>query len=869
MCLLLLVCIFPQTVHGNTANSTIDEKYILVLNSLNFNLQWTKIVYWNISNHFIGDDITVRAESLSVPIIRKQSEADIILERLRQKYTSPPVAVVSIGEPAWMICRTLFDTDWTNVPSVIISSTSYVPATLDILYSRINMTEENSVPIERWTDGYNAIVLKQPFFIRETINSMRRFLPEMNRVVLISDERYVSYRVRQEMEQVMKTNYPDLKYLSFNSKYMTTQVLLDSLHNFDKTTGVIYYSWFRTQTEKDNSYLFDQIQDVINNVSGSPLFLLTPYDLTHDKFAGGHYISSYSFGKSLAQVIRKMLDGVPLHSIVSQQLGCDSSFFNYQNLISYGIDPKLFPKDAVYYNTPVSFYEMYYKQIWLAVIGFCFVFLILIIYIYFLTKSKRREREMHGYFESLLNELPIAVTVKNVENNFKYVFWNKKATELLKYKEEEVKGQNYNFHKDRSMAHDMQTMDVKVAHTGKPIEELKCYNIDNKHIYLRIIKKLIKNKEFNQRRLISVFSDLTEIHENRQELKVLNQKYELVLKAAKLYPCIIQLEEQMIIFNDGRRLSLSDYWKLVHPDDLEELRSKYYSFIMGDLKELYGEYRIKYINQNTYSWVVTFALISDFEKNGTPKTIVGASMDVNERKKMECELVDAKEKAEASNKLKSAFLANMSHEIRTPLNAIVGFSNLLSADCSNEEREEYVNIVNKNSELLLQLISDILDLSRIEASVLEFKIEEVDVNQLFQEIESTARMRLKDKPVELDFTKREENFVLNIDRNRLMQLILNLLTNAIKFTDKGKITFGYEVRDKTTVCFFVSDTGRGIPQDQLSHIFERFVKLDACVSGTGLGLSICKTIVDKMHGHIEVESKEGSGTTFRIVLPIM
>jgi len=245
------------------------------------------------------------------------------------------------------------------------------------------------------------------------------------------------------------------------------------------------------------------------------------------------------------------------------------------------------------------------------------------------------------------------------------------------------------------------------------------------------------------------------------------------------------------------------------------------------------------------------------------------------RKKMNTQLLIsedslrmAKEAAEESNRLKSAFLANMSHEIRTPLNVIVGFSEILSETDNEEQKKECVAIINNNNDLLLHLINDILDLSKIEADTMDYPYLDFNLNALFFEIESYERVRLQkeNKNIEIIFEKYIPNFIIHSVKNRIHQIITNFITNAIKFTEEGKITFGYEICDDN-IRFYVTDTGCGIPKDKREVIFDRFVKLDGFKNGTGLGLSICQMIVKKLNGKIGVDSEVGIGSTFWFTLP--
>lgn len=238
---------------------------------------------------------------------------------------------------------------------------------------------------------------------------------------------------------------------------------------------------------------------------------------------------------------------------------------------------------------------------------------------------------------------------------------------------------------------------------------------------------------------------------------------------------------------------------------------------------------------------------------------------MEEQKRMREKAEILRQQADESNKLKSAFLANMSHEIRTPLNAIVGFSAQLSEAEDEAEEKMYRNIIETNSELLLQLINDILDLSKIEAGTLDFVYSPTNIVDICRNLEQVYLTRVKDG-VTLICELPDKEYIVNTDQNRITQVISNFLSNSVKFTDKGSICFGYEHIDGA-LRFFVTDTGKGIATENLSKVFVRFEKFDKFVPGNGLGMSICKSIIEKMNGRIGVESELGKGSTFWFILP--
>lgn len=608
---------FLSPASARTENT---NKEVLVLNSINFNLPWAKNFYWCLHDALQKQGVSVKAESLSVPALVNEMEANAVVTHLRQKYPEPPTAIVMIGDPGWIVCRELFDDVWEDVPVVVTNARDRLPASLDILLSHAPLTESNSVSAEEWRREYNITSLKQHYYVKETVDLIYKLIPDMERLAFISDDRYISEETRRDVKEAVEENFPDLRLELLSTTQLSTEMLLDTLRSYKSNTGIIYYSWFESHNENDNNYLFDHIQEIITNFTPSPLFLLSHEDLSNNTFAGGYYVSAESFSDSLLEILDRILKGEQARNIPGGVGGKGSAYLCYPVLKAHNIPSYRYPADAVYVNEPKTFFQQYSVEIIV-----CSIFLLILI--------------------------------------------------------------------------------VAIIY------------------YISILRK-------------------------------------------------------------------------------------------------------------AYS-----------------------------------RLHEAMEKAEQANQLKSAFLANMSHEIRTPLNAIVGLSNMLPHVENREEMSEYADLIETNTDLLLQLINDILDLSKIEAGTFDFYPSSIDVNQTLEEIEQSMRLRLKNSDVTLAFTERLPGCLFYIDKNRLIQLLANFVNNAIKFTQTGTICMGYRMTDTDTIYFYVSDTGCGMSNEQCEHVFERFVKYNPFIQGTGLGLSICRTIVERLGGEIGVDSEEGKGSTFWFTLP--
>ena len=387
--------------------------------------------------------------------------------------------------------------------------------------------------------------------------------------------------------------------------------------------------------------------------------------------------------------------------------------------------------------------EMVYISILLGTLVLCLFF-------FFMQRQmkKLRERDRERYLqllEGILDNLPIAAKVKDVNDGMRYTFWNKKAEELFECSAREAIGKT-----------DFETMPEAAALIRKEDEELVKTGIPQEGIRRFFTKK----------------------------------------------------NEERFTFQNNNFIKLSDGRK----------------------------------------WIVYTA------------------WDITDLKIMERKLRLAKEEAEESNRIKSAFLANMSHEIRTPLNAIVGFSSLLEEAEDAEEKHLYATIIEENNKLLLQLISDILDLSKIEAGTFDIIPEQVDAQQLCNELLQSMQVRATEQ-VEILLAPELPELTFTSDKNRLYQVLLNFVTNALKFTSEGSIVIDYRINGNE-VRFSVQDTGMGIEPEKQEAIFTRFVKLNNFIAGTGLGLPICQSIVTQLGGKIGVESEPGKGSCFWFTHPI-
>lgn len=368
--------------------------------------------------------------------------------------------------------------------------------------------------------------------------------------------------------------------------------------------------------------------------------------------------------------------------------------------------------------------------------------------------------------------------------------------------------------------------------------------------------------------------NISKLHQLNEELKERNYKMELTFKTVGMSYWDYDVKTRQYRsfndpvndFNPEKAIIPEDYLKAAHPEDTERVRENMVGMSAGQYKEFSLQYRSRTKWDQDWQTLIVTGLPSERDKKGNVIRYTGIAFNNTKWEKMAQELKEMKDKAELSDRLKSAFLANMSHEIRTPLNAIVGFSELLVDSDDPDEKKEYWHIIESNNDLLLRLINDILDLSKIESGIIDRKRERFNLTQLCNELYVMMRSKIPNADVELVQDNPCPECWIFLDSNRLKQVWMNFLTNAIKYTRSGYIRMGYSV-EKDGIRFYVEDTGTGIPKELQDRVFGRFQKLNEFVQGTGLGLAISRAIVEAAGGEIGFTSEQGIGSTFWAWVP--
>ena len=881
--ILCLIAGMPTPAYGSSSYPVKEESYVLVINSYVDGERWSGNLLNMISKFATPEEYTLRIDHISVMLVdtpeKLKEKQEVFFEANKKK----PDGIIYLGVNGWAFMRDKIREKWGDIPTLVCSETGEMAE--NECYFNQRHSSDRVIPLQEAVKGYNATGLVIPYYVKGSIDLVKELIPGLKRLIFISDRRYVSTWLRDEMEKHMETSFPEGKVDFYTEGSCSMDSLLAVLSEKDphRATAVMYYSWITEKPFLNHSLLYSTLYQGINGISRHPVFSLYDMGVEEGYTIGGYYNSAKTIETALIPLLQQVYNGEDMGKIPVSTVDDPHKYLNYVSLISAISNEDNFPRDAIYLNAPPSFLEKY----WMQLLGFLIFFLVVVFlawhYVY-RSKQKMKEVELRllSRYRDLFNNMPLPYIRQRLIREGTQI--DVQVLDVNHAFEEKIAPKDFVVNKHGKEIANLIGGSYPLLLSAVPTvlesgKSFTCeYYFEPTGLYYTII--IMPTSEENV--VDAFFIDITDIHKFQTHLKAMNHKLAMALEAADLLPWRYNLAEGKIIYESKvhpgdnietaevhtHEVSLKEYFSKIHPSFRACVEKAFDDLCNGKIKKVRKEYCLERLipGEDRHEWE-EIQVMAEYDASGKPKALIGSTISITERKQLEHDLRMARDKAEESNKLKSAFLANMSHEIRTPLNAIVGFSSLLVEPSTDaKEREEYSSIIRNNTDLMLNLVNDVLDLSRMETGDLHFNIKDYPLLECCQMALESVRYRMPDG-VKLTFSPAGEPIVVHVDNLRLQQLLTNLLTNAAKFTEKGEINLSFQLApDREKVCIAVTDTGAGIPLEKQAAVFNRFEKLDDYKPGAGLGLSICLLIAERLNGSLSIDSSYTDGARFVLIL---
>lgn len=886
---LIFSCLLAHPFSEAASSPPGDKRdYMLVLNTYTESAPWSSHIINSIVAHIDQvDNFEVYTENMNSLLMtfkkHKTGEIESFKNNLLREYDkNPPRMLVLLGAPI-AVLRDFVKQTWPGVPLILCSEMDYIGPENAYL-DRRPLRPEERLPLCDKAVSDNITLIRTPLYLRENVELMRRMIPGMDSLIFVGDGRYINQQADSDLRELLDREFPQIDYRFYSAHEMSTEALLDSLNRIDiHRTGILFSSWHYTKKIGDNIVSVTDSYRVIASVQ-APMFALMPADIRDGGLVGGYVYDDAEVNAHVISTIDAVLAGHQPRDIPFYAPQDARPVFNYAALERKDLSPHTCPANTLFYNKPVSTLEQYKWAIGGVVLLLAFIGIQQwrIRMMYRVESARQRESESLAKYSNLFNAMSIVYIQMKViydENgnpaDALYCDVNSRYERIFIPREQAI-GRRVSELFPFPMTEFMRL--IKIAQTENRTITYPYYYEPRDIFYEVVISRSYLEEH------IDIFClDGTALYKTQQKLDSINHKLAMALDVADIVPWKWDLRKGSILCdvnksvhgqmlagtNADQQLEVpsESYFAKIHKEDRERVRRAYDDLIAGRKDKVREEYRVASDAGGRWhlDWVEAQATVDQRDDDGRPLNLIGSSLVITPRKRLEQDLRSARDRAEESNRLKSAFLANMSHEIRTPLNAIVGFSELMATEADPDQRKEFADLILVNNTLLLQIISDVLDLARIESGRIEIVRTKFDARDLCREVAETFRLQVAEGVV-LRLEDSLPRLQLEDYKQGLHQILGNFVRNAVKFTIKGSITIGFSQRPGW-VRFYVRDTGIGIPEEERAKIFDRFYKVDTFTQGTGLGLPICKNIAEQLGGRIGVDSAVGAGSCFWVEIP--
>lgn len=712
-------------------------------------------------------------------------------------------------------------------------------------------------------------------FIKENLELMKQLMPETKEIVWVDDSYYKADYALFELRKHIGEVFPHARFTAITHNKLNTDSIFDRMMEPVKDRFFITYAWninglYSLRPEKILDSLF-------RNVLSSPILTLTEQNLQHNNYwLGGIHFKPEECALKTFHTVNQIWNGVPVDSIPPQLILQTETHLNMTALKRFGLENRVkeLTGNIVPLNIPPTFYEEYERQILGTIIVIVFLSGIFVFFICRRRFTRVMQKESENY-QRLYDKLQTIYQTSSLN----FALYDDTGQLLFRI----INGQKNTLQPDKNelftanlfsnpYLNKEQKQQVK-ARQNVSCELETTFNPPKKQFFQLAIKPM-KADVYGKACYIVIATDLTAVMQEKQAKREAEHMFNFISESAQMGVAIYNIL-------DGEGFATSKWYENLNEEPRKGELPLYLHAASEDRKRLIAyqnkikqEYTEQPFTQDIQvtdkkgilHWIREYIFIKSFVPEKGEILVVELNLNVDAEKQKEEKLEHLKEQAELSNQETQQFLTNISHEIRTPLNAIVGFSSLLGSCDDPEEINALMPIIKQNNQLLVALIDKILHLSKIDSGTFTFQYTPIKVDSLFKSWENYALNNLNNKPLSISLELPAETDLIYTDEIQLDTIMKNLISNAIKFSEKGTITIGYRPGQEKHY-FFVKDCGIGIPLAEQKRIFKRFEKLNSFTQGTGLGLALCRSITLHLGGDIGVESETGQGSLFWITLP--
>lgn len=732
-------------------------------------------------------------------------------------------------------------------------------------YSKERLSKIDSKPLYQYTQDYRITGVKSSLPVRENLELIKKLMPRLEEIVWVDDNYYASGYARELVEQEMHTVLPDVKLTSVVHTKLNSDSIYQEVLREVPNRAFLTYAW--NITGMYSKYSERYLNEFFHETSTVPLFSLTEPLFAESHWIGGYYRPLELYIQKTVRLVNQILGGTPVDSIPFETVNEGLTIVDQSLFDKYDLNKNILKgqPDVIFENIPPAFLERNEQRIYLCLV-LLIVFAGVLLYFNMWRKHNKILQEEANRYKKLSHTLAFIYEHASID----YALYNKQGQCISSVSGNKIFSdklfENPLFSEaQKQMLHKNQVVHAEV--NTDTTDKFSSSFIDRNCYQVIVIPLNDVDYKFAQYLMLAI--NLTPVMRERTE----RERFEALLNFAsgvsEIGMAFYNLKTGTIVatkswyenLNEPQIADSLPYYLNVLPEDrilLLEFRER---AGMGMRESLTTDIRIR-DSKGKKRWVREYLYTDGKDKN----VVIELNINIDQIKKDETELYHAKRDAEQANQETKEFLSNINHEIRTPLNSIVGFSGYLALSDDEEENKEYASMIATNNVLLTNLIDDIIALSMIDSGRVVFEHDKVNLNLIFNDWARYCESLLQDKDIAIYCEVPNEETCIYIDFRYFSRLMMNLLTNAIKFTDKGSIRFGYRIQEDNWY-FYVKDSGCGIKEEELKVIFKRFTKLNTFAQGTGLGLALCKSIVEHLGGRIGVKSEPHKGSMFWFTLP--